>query len=137
MDSQTTFQGRRLVRKLILLAAVISSFALIAVTAQGQTQNPNCPAGTSNPAYCGPPPTAKAPGYWCNKAGESKKHVKGQKGTPFSQCVKALAQIKKNPDTASKKACKNLSKKHVKVQKKTPFAACVKAGNNYRADLKS
>jgi hypothetical protein len=69
-------------------------------------------------------PKGKAYGYHCR--GLSKKHVKGEKGTPFSQCVKALARADKNPDLTAKKACKALSKKHVKGQKGTPFSQCVK-----------
>ncbi|HEX6205753.1 MAG TPA: hypothetical protein VFZ29_08105 [Solirubrobacterales bacterium] len=69
-------------------------------------------------------PPGKAYGYHCR--GVSKKHVKGEKGTPFSQCVKALARADKNPDLTGKKACKGLSKRHVKGQKGTPFSTCVK-----------
>jgi len=69
-------------------------------------------------------PPGKAYGYHCR--GVSKKHVKGEKGTPFSQCVKALARADKNSDLTAKKACKALSKKHVKGQKGTPFSTCVK-----------
>lgn len=69
-------------------------------------------------------PKGKAYGYHCR--GLSKKHVKGEKGTPFSQCVKALARADKNPDLTAKKACKALSKKHVKGEKGTPFSRCVK-----------
>jgi hypothetical protein len=38
-------------------------------------------------------PKGHAYGYWCK--GESKKHVKGEKGTAFSRCVKAVAQQRK------------------------------------------
>ena len=69
-------------------------------------------------------PPGKAYGYHCR--GVSKKHVKGEKGTPFSQCVKALARADKNPDLTGKKACRGLSKKHVKGKKGTPFSTCVK-----------
>jgi hypothetical protein len=69
-------------------------------------------------------PPGKAYGYHCR--GVSKKHVKGEKGTPFSRCVKALARADKNLDLTGKKACKTLSKKHVKGQKGTPFSQCVK-----------
>jgi hypothetical protein len=67
---------------------------------------------------------AKAYGKQCQ--GQSKKHVAGQKGTPFSQCVTALAKVatgKANPTTA----CKTLSKKHVAGQKGTPYSRCVVA----------
>jgi hypothetical protein len=69
-------------------------------------------------------PQGKAYGYHCR--GQSKKHVKGEKGTAFSRCVKALARADKNPDLTAKKACKALSKKHVKGEKGTPFSRCVK-----------
>jgi uncharacterized protein YjhX (UPF0386 family) len=52
--------------------------------------------------------------------------VKGEKGTAFSKCVKAMAQADKNEKVTAKKACKELSKKHVKGQKGTPFSICVK-----------
>jgi hypothetical protein len=67
---------------------------------------------------------AKAYGFHCK--GFSKKHVKGQKGTPFSQCVKAMAQAHKHERMAPGRACKALSKKHVKGKKGTPFSRCVK-----------
>src|SRR3954464_13085426 len=34
---------------------------------------------------------AHAPAYYCK--GQLKKHVKGQSGTPFGQCVKAMAKL--------------------------------------------
>ena len=40
-----------------------------------------------------PPPHAKAHGFHCK--GFSKKHVKGEKGTPFSQCVKRVVRMRK------------------------------------------
>ena len=67
---------------------------------------------------------AKAYGFHCQ--GYSKKHVKGQKGTPFSQCVKAMAQADKHEHMAPGQACKTFSKKHVKGEKGTPFSRCVK-----------
>jgi hypothetical protein len=77
-------------------------------------------------------PKGKAYGYHCR--GLSKKHVKGEKGTPFSQCVKALARADKNENLHPKKACKTLSKKHVKGEKGTPFSQCVKGVNQMRRE---
>jgi hypothetical protein len=71
-----------------------------------------------------PPPHAKAHGKRCQ--GKSKKHVKGQKGTEFSRCVRALNKAKKHPHMPPGKVCKKESKKHVKGQKGTPFSRCVK-----------
>jgi hypothetical protein len=89
------------------------------------------PAVTDKPAAETPPgPSAsfelKAKAYGKQCQGQSKKHVAGQKGTPFSQCVTALAKVatgKANPTTA----CKTLSKKHVAGQKGTPYSRCVVA----------
>jgi hypothetical protein len=69
-------------------------------------------------------PKGHAYGFYCK--GVSKKHVKGQKGTPFSQCVRAMRQADHDPTLKPKKACKGLSKKHVKGQKGTEFSRCVK-----------
>jgi hypothetical protein len=95
------------------------------------SQAGNHPAVTQTPAAETPlGPTAgaetKAKAYGKHCQGQSKKHVAGQKGTPFSQCVTALAKVatgKANPT----KACKTLSKKHVAGQKGTPYSRCVVA----------
>jgi len=77
-------------------------------------------------------PQAKAPGYFCQ--GESKKHTPhGDKGTPFSQCVTAMAKMEKGTATSPKEACAGMSKKHVKGQKGTPFSICVQAGKKLMA----
>ncbi len=72
------------------------------------------------------PSQAKAYGKLCQD--QSKKHVKGQKGTPFSQCVIAMAHLQSGKAQTPKAACKRLGKKHVKGRKGTPFSRCVKAG---------
>ena len=64
--------------------------------------------------------------------GQSKKHVKGQKGTPFSQCVRAMAKIDSGKTTSPRSACKGLSKKHRKGKKGTPFSRCVKAARQLK-----
>ena len=73
----------------------------------------------------GPPegkaPKGKAYGYWCR--GESKKHVKGQKGTAFSRCVKAMAKAAQNDNLPPGQACKGLSTKHKKARRARPSAA--------------
>ena len=60
------------------------------------TSNPgqgNKPQSTSTPGpQATPAAKAKAYGVACNK--ESKRHVAGQQGTPFSQCVSAAAKLK-------------------------------------------
>ncbi len=80
-------------------------------------------------------PKGKAYGYYCK--GQSKKHVKGEKGTAFSRCVKAMARADKNESLHPKKACKGLSKKHVKGQKGTEFSRCVKGVNQMRKEQRA
>jgi hypothetical protein len=91
---------------------------------QGQSQGPDY-----TPA---PPPQAKAYGKYCQ--GESKEHVKGEKGTAFSQCVKNMAHAANNPDETPRQTCKGESKKHVKGEKGTAFSRCVKAAAKLRQD---
>jgi opacity protein-like surface antigen len=74
----------------------------------------------------------KAYGRYC--AGQSKKHVAGQPGTPFSQCVKAMAKLASGAATSPRAACKGLSKKHVAGQKGTPFSRCIVAAAHLRHD---
>jgi hypothetical protein len=67
-----------------------------------------------------------APGQYCKA--ESKKHVSGQKGTPFSVCVRAQAKLRSGATDSPRTACKDESKKHVSGQEGTPFSKCVTAG---------
>jgi hypothetical protein len=69
------------------------------------------------------PSTPNAYGVACKSF--SKKHVAGQKGTPFSQCVTAMAKAAHG--VSFKAACAALSKKHVAGEKGTLFSRCVSA----------
>jgi hypothetical protein len=81
---------------------------------------------TTTPTTTPPTPSqAKAYGVLCRK--ESKKHVAGQKGTPFSQCVTAMAKLADGESKSPAKACAKETKKHVAGQKGTPFSQCVSA----------
>jgi hypothetical protein len=122
------------------VAATLAALALAAVPA---TVVANPPAGHGNgntngngpeynpapekPATPGTgaslPEKAKAYGVYCKD--QSKKHVAGEKGTPFSQCVNAMAKAVNNEKLAPGKACKGMSKKHVKGEKGTAFSRCV------------
>jgi hypothetical protein len=72
------------------------------------------------------PAKAKAYGRYCQA--QSKKHVSGQKGTPFSQCVTAMAKLASGTTSSPRAACAAMSKKHVSGQKGTPFSSCVAGG---------
>lgn len=81
----------------------------------------------------GLPEKAKAYGRYCK--GQSHKHVQGEKGTPFSQCVTAMAKAANNEKLSPGQACKGMSKKHVKGEKGTPFSRCVTAAAKLRRHL--
>lgn len=87
------------------------------------------PTYTPAPPQQGPkdglPSQAKAYGRYCK--GESKKHVKGEKGTAFSRCVRNLARADRQQRKSPGQICKGESKVHVKGQKGTAFSHCVTA----------
>ncbi|HVF78804.1 MAG TPA: hypothetical protein VNA28_10940 [Solirubrobacteraceae bacterium] len=102
------------------------------------TTNPgtsHMPAGTpndtTNPSTSRPGPNASAKakgrayGKYC--ADQSKKHVKGERGTPFSKCVTAMAKLASKQTRSPRNACKTESKQHVEGEKGTAFSRCVKA----------
>jgi hypothetical protein len=130
-------------RQMKLQTKVVAALAALVLAAVPATVVANPPAGHGNghgkgngPEYnpapekpetpgpnASPPEKAKAYGVYCKDQG--KKHVKGEKGTPFSQCVNARAKAANNERLAPGKACKGMSKKHVKGEKGTPFSQCV------------
>jgi hypothetical protein len=113
----------------------LAAFPALGVANHGEShgKGPTYTPGDPTPGpKDGLPAQAKAYGRYCQ--GESKKHVKGEKGTPFSQCVKAMAKAANNDALNPRKACKGLSKKHVKGEKGTPFSRCVKAAAQLRKD---
>ena len=107
-------------RKLVITAAVLAfsaapAFALPsqAPSNQGTAHAPTTPAGPPSttppdnqgtahkPDTPGPhaslPDKAKAYGKYCQN--ESKKHVAGTPGTPFSNCVKAGAKLQNDQES--------------------------------------
>jgi len=98
-----------------------------AANGKGPTYAPSEP--TPGPK-AGLPEKAKAYGRYCQ--GESKKHVKGEKGTAFSRCVTNMAQAANHSGMAPGRVCKGESKKHVKGEKGTAFSRCVKSLNELR-----
>jgi len=102
------------------------------------TPDPNAPADQqttdqqTSDQQAAPAKPAHAPGYYCR--GQLKKHVRGQKGTPFSQCVAAMAKLQDGTTASPADACKSLSHKRVKGMKRTPYSACVSGGRQLVAD---
>lgn len=78
-----------------------------------------------------PSSNGNAFGRFCQS--ESKKHVAGEKGTPFSKCVTDLAHMGNHSSTNPARACANESKRHVAGQPGTPFSQCVSAAAKLRS----
>jgi hypothetical protein len=131
----------RLLAKIALvtgvLALAIGSVALAAGKPEGDPPYGSTHANehSSVPEYAPaeeptPGPKAglpeKAKAYGRNCKGESRKHVTGEKGTPFSRCVTQMAQAATHPNMAPGRVCKEESRKHVKGEKGTPFSQCVR-----------
>jgi hypothetical protein len=128
------------VRNTLTLLVATGALAAAPAVALGHGAPPSHPAKSHKPATTpGPkaslPAKAKAYGHYCQ--GESKKHVAGQKGTPFSQCVTAMAKLASGTTHSRAKACKAESKKHVAGHKDTPYSQCVSAAAKLKSDESS
>jgi len=117
------------------LALACGSAALATGRPEGVPPHGKGAANGKGPVYTPGEPTpgpkaglpAKAKAYGRHCQGESKKHVKGEKGTAFSRCVTNLAKAATHAHMAPGRVCKGESKKHVKGEKGTAFSRCVKA----------
>src|SRR5712691_9041045 len=125
-------------------ALLVSGLALVvspaAALASGSPSDPGAPdnQGTQNAAANKPsdasqpgpgaslPAKAKAYGRYCQN--QSKKHVAGTAGTPFSQCVTAMAKLAHGSTTSPRTACAALSKQNVPRQRGTPYRKYVAGG---------
>ncbi len=121
----------------LAIACVVAPLAFGSPPTNPGTQNAaNKKPGSTQP---GPnaslPAKAKAYGRYCQ--GQSKTHVAGQKGTPFSQCVTAMAKLASGNTTSPTTACSTMSKKHLTGEKGTPFSRCVAAGAKLLTDQQS
>ena len=86
---------------------IVATAALLAPVASATAgTHPEHPDKAKGPK-AGKVSKAKAYGKYCK--GQSKKHVKGQKGTDFSRCVNAMAKADRDDSVAARKACKALS----------------------------
>jgi hypothetical protein len=115
----------RHLRRLLVLGTALACVAGPAVGFASDQPGPKAPL----------PAKAKAYGRYCQN--QSKKHVAGQAGTPFSQCVTAMAKLAHGSTTSPKVACGAMSKQHVAGQRGTPFSNCVAAGAKLLKDQKN
>jgi len=109
---------------LVLMLAPASALASPPANSHGANTNANKPSQPGPNASL--PAKAKAYGRYCQT--QPKTHTAGTPGTPFSQCVTAMAKLANGSTNSPKVACATLSKQHVSGQKGSPFSQCVTAG---------
>jgi hypothetical protein len=118
-------------RMKLMLGIAVLSLGLVPAMAGAVSYQPDYKPDKPPHTPQGPKtaPKGHAYGYWCKKQGFSKKHVKGQKGTPFSQCVHARKVADNNDKKTAKQACKALKGQKHKPhgEKGTAFSRCVKS----------
>jgi hypothetical protein len=133
---------------MVLVAAALASSAYAdkppsnpgsgSSNAGGRSKPTDPGAGTSSSALPGPdaalPAKAKAYGRYCQS--QSRLHVAGRPGTPFSQCVTAMAKLATRRTKDPWTACSALSRKHVQGAAGSPFGRCVVAGTRLLNDLR-
>ena len=113
-------------RSLVRIASAAAALSLVVTPAVASPLDQGGDPPSSPGQSASLPQQAKAYGRYCQ--GQSKKRVPGQKRTPFSQCVTAMAKLSHGVTDSPREACKALSRKHVKGEKGTPFSRCVAAG---------
>ena len=109
-----------MMKNLLKIAVITGALALAAAPAlaanphegeppygHGPNYNPAEPGNPTPGPKAGLPAQAKAYGRYCNEQGASKKHVKGEQGTQFSQCVKAMAKMANDEKTNPRKPARN------------------------------
>jgi hypothetical protein len=104
------------------------------------TTNPGATNRAANqPDTPGPgaslPAKARAYGKYCQ--GQSKQHVAGTPGTPFSKCVTDMAKLANGSTSNPRAACRNESKKHVAGEHGTAFSRCVAGAAKLLRDQRS
>lgn len=107
------------------LALAVPALALAA-----KPPSPGSPAGNQYHK-----PAGHAYGFYCQA--QSKTHVAGTPGTPFSKCVTAMAKLASGATTSPRAACASESKKHVAGKPGTPYSLCVSGGAKLLQDKSS
>ncbi len=125
--------------KLAMLTATMALGVAPASALAGPSDHPTGPPSATSPSgqgtahkpstpgpNAGLPAKAKAYGRYCQ--GESRTHVAGTPGTPFSKCVTDMAKLANGSTNNPRTACKNESRAHVAGRHGTPFSLCVSGG---------
>jgi len=114
-------------KRIAAIAALALAVPAIAIAGK---PTPGSPAGNQYNK-----PAGHAYGWYCQA--ESKTHVAGTPGTPFSKCVTAMAKLKSGATSSPKAACAGESKKHVAGTPGTPYSLCVSGGAKLLQDKSS
>jgi subtilase family serine protease len=133
-------------RRTLLLAGASAALAVpAAALASGTPLHPAHPVHPTHPAHpvkttttqpgptAGLPAKAKAYGRFCQ--GQSKKHVAGTPGTPFSTCVTDMAKLATGKASNPHRVCLNESNRHVAHTKGTPYSQCVSGAERLLRDM--
>jgi hypothetical protein len=115
-------------KKIALFAAL--ALALPALAFAAKPPSPGSPADNQYKK-----PAGHAYGWYCQN--QSKTHVAGTPGTPFSACVTAMAKLASGTTDSPKAACAKESKKHVAGKPGTPYSNCVTGGAQLLKDKNS
>ncbi len=123
---------KSIVLVLAVFALGLGTSSAFAVSGKQPSHPGHGATGATGPTGALDVPKGKANGWYCRN--ESKKHVPGQQGTPFSRCVTAMAKLKSGESSSPAAACAELSKRHTPGQPGTPFSRCVAAGAKLKHD---
>lgn len=132
----------KLTRNIAIVLAALA-FGAVPAMATGHGKSSGAPGHnktttSTTTTSTGTTTTSKANAYGKACQAESKKHVAGTKGTPFSQCVVAMAQVAKSSSTSASAACTAAGLSHKKLAgstlKGTPFSECVAAAAKLRGN---
>jgi hypothetical protein len=129
------FQTKTLALTAVLAMSAVPAFAVPSSSgaSHGQGHHVTGVTGTTGTTgTTGPTGVGRGEAYGRACANESRTHLAGHPGTPFSQCVVAMAKLEAGTKTSPAKACKTLSKKHVAGVHGTPFSKCVSAAAKLR-----
>ena len=127
------------IRRTLVLVGTVAAVAAVpsSALAQGGPTHPTHPTHPAHPTTPGPkaglPAKAKAYGRYCQ--GESKTHVAGTPGTPFSTCVTDMAKLATGKRSNPHRVCLNESKRHVAGAKGTPYSQCVSGAERLLKDM--
>lgn len=127
---------RHLMAPLVAVGALAAAVTPALASGAAHPAHSTKAAHPAHPAQPGPtaslPAKAKAYGRYCQ--GQSKTHVAGTPGTPFSKCVTDMAKLATGKASNPHRVCLNESKVHVANTKGTSYSECVSGAERLLKD---